>query len=93
MQKFNYYQDQKVTIWDRVKFTVEAETMEEADSIVKSFVDFRVGIDERTGVEALGSESLFDTEELIEVDENDGFSTIENYNDDSGEILSANGKS
>lgn len=35
MKTFNFYQDEKVTIWNRTHFTVEAETQEEANP--KSF--------------------------------------------------------
>lgn len=37
MEKFNFYQDRKVTCWERTHFEVTAETYEEAFAIVQSW--------------------------------------------------------
>ena len=37
MQNFRFYQDRKVTCWERTRFEVKAENYEEAVSIVKSW--------------------------------------------------------
>ena len=37
MEKFNFYQDRKVTCWERTHFDVKAESYEEAVAIVKSW--------------------------------------------------------
>ena len=37
MEKFNFYQDCKVTSWERDTFTVEANNYEEAVAIVRSW--------------------------------------------------------
>lgn len=34
MKDFNFYSDEKVTVWERNRFTVKAETLEEAICIV-----------------------------------------------------------
>ena len=36
MKKFEFYQDEKCTIWLRTKFYIEAENEEEAQRIVKT---------------------------------------------------------
>lgn len=37
MQKFIFYQDRKVTCWERTQFEVKAESYEEAIAIIKSW--------------------------------------------------------
>ena len=87
MAKFNFYQDMKVSIWERVKFTIEAETEEEAEEIAKEFKDKDVctiisDID--------NAEMLYDTEEYFPLSENNGFPTIEIYNENKDEPIATN---
>lgn len=94
MKKFEFYQDEKCTIWLRTKFYVEAENEEEAQRIVKKACNnIRILCDvaEEIG-NVIGSEYLFDTTEGMEVSENGGCSTIEVY-DVHGDIIGHNGKS
>ena len=76
MKTFNFYQDEKVTIWNRTHFTVEAETQEEANQKVLEAIksgdisDFQYTI----------SEYFYDSVEELSVEENYGNSTIEIYN-------------
>ena len=37
MGKYQFYQDRKVTSWERDYFTVEAESYEDAEAIVRSW--------------------------------------------------------
>ena len=86
METFSYYFDEKVTVWNRNHFTVDAETKEEADKIAKDYIlekdiDWDIDID--------FSEYLYDTEENITPEENRGFRTLELYTDDD-ELLYVN---
>ena len=82
MKTFNFYEDEKVTIWNRTYFKVEAETQEEANEKVLEAIkngdvsDFKYTT----------SEYIYDT-----VEENYGNSTIEIYNTEN-ELIYENAK-
>lgn len=82
MGNFRFYQDCKVTCWERDYFTVEAENYEEAAAIVRSCKcdDVTNVTDKRIHLER--NEVLRDTSERIFPDENGGCSTMEIYNAD-----------
>lgn len=93
MKTFEFYQDEKMTIWHRTKFYVEAETEEQAAEIVrKACEDAPIKCD---AVGELGHESdseyLYDTVENMIVEENDGFATIEVY-DIHNNLIAKDGK-
>ena len=79
MKKFEFIQDVKLSVWERQKFVVEAETEEEAIEKAKKFKDVDVSAYEENFID---SETLYDTEELIHVSDNNGNATIEIYNID-----------
>ena len=70
MEKFNFDLDQKVTIWMRTPFEVEAETLEEAK---QKAIEFH----QKGNTENLGWEKLLDTQEFLSVEENGGEPTEE----------------
>lgn len=81
MKTFEFYQDEKMTIWHRTKFYVEAETEEQAAEIVrKACEEASLKCD---AVGELGnecdSEYLYETAECMLVEENNGCATIEVY--------------
>lgn len=82
MDNFRFYQDCKVTCWERDYFTVEAENYEEAVAIVRSWKceDVTNIIDSRLHLER--NEVLRDTSERIFPNENGGCPTMEIYNVD-----------
>ena len=71
--KFYYYYDEKVTTWRRNHFSIEAESQEEADAMaIEDMIDpWEIEIDE--------AEYLFDVEEGLSPENNNGNSTIELY--------------
>ena len=77
MNKFDFYQDVKVTVWQRQHFTIEAETAEEARELAKQYADKDISTCDE--VEADEIEWLYDTEEHITPEENGGCATIEVY--------------
>jgi len=85
-QEFDFYIDEKVTIWNRLKFTIEAETLEEAKEIA-----VYTTTKEREEIEIYDSELLFDTLTELEPEDNLNNSTIELYCDEDDELLYDNG--
>ena len=76
MKTFNFYKDEKVTIWNREHLTVEAETQEEANQKVLEAI--KNG--DISDFQHMTSEYIYDTVEELSVDENYGNPTIEIYN-------------
>lgn len=91
MAKFNFYQDRKVTSWERDTFTVEADNYREAVDIVKSWQgqDISAVSDERLQIDE--SRSLWETSENISPEENGGKATLIVYDDYDAEVM-ANGR-
>ena len=84
MAEFDFYLDQKHTIWYRNKFTIETNTLEEAKAKVIEICNTDTG--------QLPSEDwdlIHDTVEYIGPDENNGQATEELYTHD-GDIIWAN---
>jgi hypothetical protein len=73
-QEFDFYIDEKVMIWNRLKFSVEAETLEEAKDMAKFMI-----INDREDIDFDDTILLYDTMEVIEPEENNGNSTLELY--------------
>lgn len=87
MGKYKFYQDRKVTSWERDHFSVEADSYEEAEAIVRSWNGEDVSniIDNRLCCEAW--QALTDTSEYMLPEENDGNPTIEIFNQDGESIM------
>lgn len=77
MEKYKFYQDRKVTSWERDHFSVEADSYEEAVAIVRSWEceDVESIIDNSLCHE--GWEALPDTSEYLLPEENNGQQTME----------------
>lgn len=84
MNRFRFYKDEKITIWERTYFDIEANSEEEAEKIAKSFGKHK-DIDE-IGI-FKNSELLFCTEDTLSVANNGGLPTIEICNDRTGDKL------
>lgn len=68
--KFEFTLDEKMTIWNRKQFTIEAETFEEAKKKAIELVENEEEID------FYSSEYIYETENPLEVSKNDGHATI-----------------
>lgn len=86
METFSYYFDEKVAIWNRNHFTVDAESKEEADQIAKDYI-LEKDID--WDIDITFSEYLYDTSSNLSVEENGGEPTLELYTDED-ELLYVN---
>lgn len=84
-RKFKFYLDQKVTTWKRTPFSVDAVNQQQANMLAEQFHKQGNTLD-------LDWEDIDDVpDEVMELDDNDGFSTEELYSTD-GEIIYQNGK-
>lgn len=72
------YIDIKVTVWNRLKFSDDADMLQLAKRVEQDGIE--AIIDEALGFEV--SEILFETEECINTGENGGCSTIEVFEND-----------
>lgn len=86
METFSYYFDEKVALWNRNYFTVDAETKEEADQIAKDYI-LEKDIDWE--IDITFSEYLYDTSSNLSVEENGGEPTLELFTDED-ELLYVN---
>lgn len=89
MKNFEFYQDVKTTIWVRQYFTVKASTQEEANEMAMKYKDSDVSKDFDSGFTEY--DALYDTEELMLPEENDGFATIQLYDRKTNEMIGCNG--
>ena len=69
-QEYNFILDEKMTIWNRKEFTIEANTMDEARQKAIELVDNGDEID------FYSSEYIYETENPLELSKNDGHATI-----------------
>ena len=86
MKTFNFYKDEKCTIWYRGEFEVEAESYEEAVAKVKQMEDDPMlydNVDVRWDL-------LHDTLEGLTPEDNDGQTTNEVYSADTSDLIYAN---
>jgi hypothetical protein len=81
-QEFDFYIEEKITIWNRLKFCVEAETLDEAKEKAKFMVT-----KEREDIEFWDNIMLYDTLTELEPEDNEGNPTLELYCDKDGEML------
>ena len=86
-QEFDVYIDERVMIWNRLKFSVEAETLEEA----KEKAVFMVTND-REEIDFYDFELLHDTLTEMELEDNDGNSTLELYCEKDTDLIYENGE-
>ena len=69
-KEFEFTLDEKMTIWNRKQFTIEADTMEEARQKAIELVENGEEID------FYSSEYIYETENPLELSKNDGHATI-----------------
>lgn len=82
----SYYIDEKVTIWRRTYYNVEGTEEEIKNKLIDQFESKYP-----TDIEIFDSEILYETEESITPEENNGMPTIEIFND-SGDTIWSNVK-
>jgi hypothetical protein len=87
MQTFNFYADEKHTIWTRIEFTIKAETYEQALEKIKEVEkgDYSVIYDDE-----MDTEYLYETLEEMTPEENKGEATLEIHSEDTNELIYTN---
>lgn len=88
MKEFEFYQDVKITMWQRQYISVKAESKEEALKLVEEYKTY----DASAYLSPSSTEYLYDTEELMLPEENDGFATIQLYDIKTNEMIGCNGR-
>ena len=83
--KYKFYLDRKVTVWERDKFEIDANSKEEAINQIKE--QFSEEGDEFY-IEG-ETETLYDTQEFLSPKENQA-ATIEIFDDETNEIILSN---
>ena len=88
MEKFSFYQDRKVTCWERTRFEVTADGYEQAVEIVKSWKGEDVlNFEDDKQVIITDGETLYETAESLSPKDNAGEPTIEFFDDMGKEII------
>ena len=88
MQNFRFYQDRKVTCWERTRFEVKAENYEEAVAIVKSWQGEDVlFFEDDEKVVITDGETLSETAESLPIEDNQGQPTIEVFGEQGEDII------
>ena len=87
MNTYQFYQDPKVSCWERTHFEVKAESYEEAVALVRSWQgeDVLVFEDDKQ-VFFLEYEPLYETSKALIPEENGGRATIEVFDCEGKEI-------
>lgn len=87
--EFRYFADQKVTCWARTEFIISADTQEEADIKAKKMAinDSYFDDDDTMAEYSL----LYETEELMTVEENKGHHTFELIRQSDNQTIYTNG--
>ena len=88
MQTFDFYRDQKCSVWERKNFRIEAETYEQALAKV-------LEMEENDDYDEVDTdyEVLYETTTDLTPDVNENFSTTEIYSHHSSDIIFENGQS
>jgi hypothetical protein len=84
--KYAFNIDTKYSIWEKEYIFIEAETLEDAKEIIREKID-----NENYKIDVDYVETLYDTQTALTPESNDGYSTIEIY-DEENNILFKNGK-
>ena len=84
--KFKFFKDTLGTIWYRDCFSVEADSYEEAkEKVIQA-------IENDDDLETVWCEPIWETWNETTIDDNDGFSTLEIQEPETGKIIYENGK-
>lgn len=88
MKTYKFFQDCKIKVWDRTHFTIEANSYEEAVAELERHKYTPISqVDSDHNITVTCNELLYDNSTQMTVAENEGFSTIDLYNDKCEEIM------
>ncbi len=87
MKEFDFYQDQKVSLWNRFFFKVKAENYDKAVEIVKGMRNEDIFcVEDNDTIQFSHSKRLDDTEEQLSLKDNNGNPTLELFNEQGNHI-------
>ena len=86
MKTFDFYKDEKNTIWVRHQFSIEAESYEEALEKIKQVESNPAESYE----DEIDTEYLYETLESIDPEENEGNATCEIHSEDTNQLVYTN---
>jgi hypothetical protein len=86
MKTFDFYKDEKNTIWVRHQFSIEAESYEEALEKIKQVESNPAESYE----DEMDAEYLYETLEEMTPEENDNQATFEIHSEDTNELIYTN---
>ena len=81
---YNFHANQKITTWMRTEFRVKAESEEEA-------IQTAIQLHQDGEIDSLPWEKVYDTDEPMSLEDNDGFSTIKLFTKEDGQMVYQNG--
>ena len=88
MGTFDFYQDRKVTCWERTRFSVNADSYEQALEIIKSWRGEDVlCFEDDEQIRITDGETLYETSEALSPIDNGGRSTIEVFDNSGHKII------
>lgn len=85
MQKFDFFIDRKISLWNREYHTIKAESLDEAKAKMVTMFNNDMFDDTFDYQEA-----LFDTQEILEPGDNSGNATAELYCADDDQLITSN---
>ena len=86
MKTFDFYKDEKNTIWVRHQFSIEAESYEQALEKIKEVE----GNPAESYEDEMNTEYLYETLESMDPEENEGNATCEIHSEDTNELIYTN---
>jgi hypothetical protein len=86
MKTFDFYRDEKQTIWVRTRFDIQAESYEQALEKIKQVESSPAESYE----DEMETEYLYETLESIDPEENEGNATCEIHSEDTDELIYTN---
>ena len=86
MKTFDFYRDEKQTIWVRTRFDIQAESYEQALEKIKQVESNPAESYE----DEMETEYLYETLESINPEENEGNATCEIHSEDTDELIYTN---
>ena len=95
MTKYRFYENRKVAVWERIYFSIEAATIEEAEAKAAAMAHtslYAAACDD-AAIEIEESETHYDTIQEITPPENEGCATvrIHSVDDDNYRMIADNG--
>ena len=95
MTKYRFYEDRKVAVWERIYFSIEAATIEEAEAKAAAMAHtslYAAACDD-AAIEIEESETHYETIQEIAPSENEGRATvrIHSVDDDNYRMIAVNG--